>query len=255
MRVIEANIISDNLKLKGELYFPEVSRQARPAICLCHGISAGPYNPADRSWSELGIKFCNAGFISLIFKFRGAGLSEGNFDILDWARDLQNALEFLLSFQEVDRQRIFVLGSSAGGAAGIYVAAHDNRIKGVVTLGCPAKFNFINLENLDGTIKYFRNIGIIKDDNFPPSREEWLKHFEIITPLNWISLISPRPILIMHGEKDDVVPLEQGQELYNKAGQPKDFIIVPDAGHRLRLIPEVIDRALNWLKIKAELIK
>ena len=40
------------------------------------------------------------------------------------------------------------------------------------------------------------------------------------------------PVLIAHGTNDDVVPVEQGCQLYNRANEPKKLIILPGAGHR-----------------------
>lgn len=254
MQAKPLKIISDGLKLSGEAYIPQNRKQACPAACLCHGISAGPYNLAERSWPLLAEKFCHAGFVTLIFNFRGAGLSQGNFDMLGWCRDLAAALDALLCIKEVDAKRVYVLGSSAGGAAGIYTAAHDHRIAGLVTLGCPSRFNFIQAGQVEATLQHFRGVGIIKDRNFPPSREEWLQHFNEVSPLHWVGHISPRPLLLMHGEADDVVPPEQVQQLFAAAGDPKELVILPAAGHRLRLIPAAVDLALQWMQKRAKLI-
>ena len=59
-------------------------------------------------------------------------------------------------------------------------------------------------------------------------------------PLNDINLISPRPILIVHG--DQAHSLEFGEDAYNRASEPKELYLVPGAGHvdlydRTELIP------------------
>jgi alpha-beta hydrolase superfamily lysophospholipase len=254
MRVISLKIISGSLELSGEAYIPQEGEKPYPAAMLCHGISAGPYNPAERSWPELAEKFCRAGFVSMIFNFRGAGKSQGNFDMLDWCSDLQAALDNLLKIEEADKERVYVLGSSAGGAAGIYTAAHDKRIAGLVTMGCPAVFSFIKADAVEATIDHFRNVGIIKDRDFPSSREEWLKHFQTVNPLNWVPSIAPRPLLLMHGDKDDVVPVEQAYQLFDAAAEPRELIVLAGAGHRLRLIPSAVDTALKWMQRQAKLI-
>lgn len=46
-----------------------------------------------------------------------------------------------------------------------------------------------------------------------------------------IGSISPRPILIIQGGKDDKLDVESGQRLYDAAGEPRDFWFVPEAGH------------------------
>ena len=254
MRINRVTFISDNLKLKGEIYIPETGNPTYPATCLCHGISAGPYNPHERSWPILAEKFCRAGFITMIFNFRGAGLSEGNFDILGWAEDLKAALKILLKTEGIDKKRLYLLGSSAGATAAIYVTAQEKQIAGLVTLGCPSTFGFVKANQGNAAIQRFRDTGIIKDSDFPPSIQVWLEHFERVTALRWIDKIAPRPILIMHGDMDDVVPIEHAHQLYKLAGEPKEMVIIPGAGHRLRLVADAVNIALNWMQKQATLI-
>jgi fermentation-respiration switch protein FrsA (DUF1100 family) len=47
------------------------------------------------------------------------------------------------------------------------------------------------------------------------------------------------------------VPVEHAYRLYEKAGEPKELVIIPDAGHRLRLEEKAITTALDWLKAKS----
>ncbi|MFQ6111014.1 MAG: alpha/beta hydrolase, partial [Nitrospinota bacterium] len=39
------------------------------------------------------------------------------------------------------------------------------------------------------------------------------------------------PLLIIHGERDEIVPIEQGRKLFEEAPAPKRFFAVPGAGH------------------------
>ena len=50
-------------------------------------------------------------------------------------------------------------------------------------------------------------------------------------PFNDIETISPRPLLIVQGEKDTMVRLEEGETLFANAGEPKDMMIIPDINH------------------------
>ena len=253
MEVKKIVINSDGFKLYGEIYIPEVKKKPLPVVCLCHGIPAATYNPEERGWAIMAERFCNAGFVSLIFNSRGAGLSEGNFDMLDWANDLTAALEVLYAVDVVDEQKVYLLGSSGGAATCVYVAAHDKRIAAVATLACPAFFSFIKGDQSAAVIAHFRNIGIIKDKDFPVSLETWLRNFETVSSVHWIDKISPRPLLLIHGDKDDVVPVEQAQQLYQLAGEPKELKIISGAGHRLRLEDKAVNTALAWLRNKAGL--
>jgi dipeptidyl aminopeptidase/acylaminoacyl peptidase len=243
----------DSLRLPGEVYLPETAKRPCPALCLCHGIPSGqPGSSDDRGYPGLAERFCAAGFVTLIFNFRGTGLAQGNLDMMGWTRDLEAAIDYLTSLEEADKSRLCLLGSSAGAAVSVYVAANDTRVSSLVTLACPAEFGFLtDKQRARGTIDHFRSIGVIRDKDFPPSIDKWLECFNTVSPLHWIGRISPRPLLLIHGDKDDLVPVEHAHRLYEKAGEPKELGIIPDAGHRLRLEEKAVTTALNWLKAKS----
>ncbi|MFW6118072.1 MAG: alpha/beta hydrolase [Chloroflexota bacterium] len=250
MEVREIHLKSDGLELVGEIYIPS-GDNVHPALCVCHGIPASPPDPTDKGYALLAQRFCHAGFVTLIFNFRGAGRSEGNLDILGWTRDLRAALDFLYDMKEVDRTHFCLLGFSGGAAVSVYTAAHDPRVSSVVTCACPADFRSLSQREapLD-TIQRFREIGSIRDRDFPPSIEEWQRGFETITPINWIDRISPRPLLLVHGDADELIPLEHAYRLYQTAGEPRELKIIPGAMHRLRVEEAAMDFVLDWLKAK-----
>jgi uncharacterized protein len=39
------------------------------------------------------------------------------------------------------------------------------------------------------------------------------------------------PVLVVHGDRDDIVPIEAGRELYDAASEPKEFYVIPGATH------------------------
>ena len=252
MKEREVHLKANGLDLVGELYVPS-GNQAHPALCICHGIPATPPDPTDRGYALLAQRFCHAGFTTLIFNFRGTGRSEGNLDMLGWSRDLQSAIDFLYNLDEVDETRFCLLGFSGGAAVSVYTAAQDPRISTVVTCACPADFHSLSEKEtpLD-TIRRFRQIGAIRDKDFPPSIEDWQKGFETITPINWIGKISPRSLLLVHGDADELIPLEHAQKLYQKAKEPKELKIIHGAKHRMRVEKAAMDFVLDWLKVRCQ---
>jgi dipeptidyl aminopeptidase/acylaminoacyl peptidase len=250
MEIKEIRVRADGLQLAGELHIPSRGK-VHPALCICHGIPAVPHDPTDRGYTLLAQDFCRAGFITLIFNFRGAGKSEGNLDILGWSRDLQAALDFLYSLKEADKTRFCLLGFSGGAAVSVYTTAHDPRVSSVVTCACPADFRALSQREtpLD-TIQRFHQIGAIRDKDFPPSIEEWQRGFETVSPINWIDKISPRPLLLVHGDADELIPLKHAHRLYQKAKEPKELKIVPGAKHKMRLEKAAMAFVLDWLKAR-----
>jgi alpha-beta hydrolase superfamily lysophospholipase len=249
MEVRPVNWKVDDIVIVGELRLPDDAAK-HPALCICHGIPSGkPADPNDKGYPDLADRFCRAGFVTLIFNFRGTGPSGGNFDMMGWARDIEGAINCLHSCPQVDQSRIYLMGFSGGAAASVYVTAHDARVARLVLCACPAEFRRIVTERAaDFSIDRFRQIGLIRDKDFPPSPEDWANSFREITPVNWIDRIAPRPLLMLQGKDDDLIEEEQAWRLYEKAGEPKDIAIVAGAGHKLRLSDQAMDIALTWLK-------
>lgn len=236
----------EGFTLAGQVYVPDT--RPCPALCLCHGIPRGVPDATDGGYPALAERLCEAGFLTLIFNFRGTGDSGGNFDILGWTRDLEAILDYLHSTTAAPQEGIAVMGSSAGAAVSVYVASQDPRVSLLVTCACPAQFRVpAEASRAETMIEHFRQVGIIRDADFPPSPSEWLDGFGQLDPSGRIGRLSPRPVLIIHGDEDDVVDPRDAWALYDRAGEPKDVLIVEGAGHRLRLSEEAMDGALKWL--------
>ena len=240
---------SDGLTIVGELYLPADRTGTFPALVICHGIPAKVKGPDDRGYPLLAERFCQEGFEVLIFNFRGAGLSEGDFDILGWARDLAEGLDDLTLRPEVDPKRIFLMGFSGGAAVSIYVAAHRKDVAALVSCASPAEFrDLITGKGLDDFLVHARDVGIIRDPAFPPSRENWKKSFQTVRPVDWIDKIPPRPLLIIHGTRDEVVNVSHAQRLYQKVKGRAEIFLIEGGEHRLRVDERAMEKALEWLK-------
>jgi fermentation-respiration switch protein FrsA (DUF1100 family) len=188
------------------------------------------------------------GLNTIIFNFRGTGQSGGNFHPLGWAEDLEAILDFLIKQEYVKKDSIAVFGSSMGAAIAIYVAARRKEIAGVVSFASPAIMN--RRANPELAIERFRDMGIIKDANFPESIEQWADESRVLNPVEWIAKISPRPILLIHGDADEVVSPGSLEILYREAGYPKDMKMLEGIGHRLRSEPDALKFAIEWLTYK-----
>jgi dipeptidyl aminopeptidase/acylaminoacyl peptidase len=238
----------DGLDILARLYLP-TGKMPYPAVCVCHGIPAGIPDPSDRGYGLLAEQICRHGFAVLLFSFRGTGYSGGNLDILGWTRDLKAAIEHLVALPEVDRSRLCLLGFSGGAAVSIYVASQDRRVSSVVACACPTEFTFFTrTDEVQSLIDRFRSIGVIRDSDFPPSAEEWLNGFKLVSPINYVAGISPRPLLLVHGSRDETVAVADAYRLYERAGEPKQLVIVDGAGHWLRRSDEAMAVVLDWLR-------
>lgn len=250
MKPENISITVDDMKLNGAIFVPDDGAINYPAVCLCHGIPAGPYDPSDSHYPVIAQQFCNEGFVTLIFNFRGAGYSEGNFSMRGWNSDLKAAVDFLYVRPEVDTTRIAIIGFSAGASVGVCNAAIDTRIACIAAMACPAEFSLMKREQAEQSIDHFRNIGIIRDEDFPCSIDSWYSEFVDVSAGKCISGIAPRPLLIVHGRKDEVVPVDHAFRLFEQAGESADLVILGEAGHRLSRDDESVNIALEWFKRK-----
>jgi fermentation-respiration switch protein FrsA (DUF1100 family) len=238
----------DGINITGQLYLPE-GKMPYPTVCACHGIPAGTHDPADRGYASLAEKISPHGFAVLIFNFRGTGASGGNLDMLGWTKDLKAVIDYLYALPQVDSSCLSLLGFSAGAAVSVYVAAGDKRVSSVVACACPDEFTiFDRFDGAQSMVEHFRSIGAIRDKDFPPSAREWLNGFELVRPIDYIARISPRPLLLVNGSRDDTVEVFRARKLYARAGEPKQLAIVEGAGHRLRHSEEAMDIVISWLK-------
>jgi uncharacterized protein len=240
---------SDGLNIRGEIFIPEGSTASFPGLIICHGIPAKTKDPADRGYPLLAERFCQEGFGVLIFNFRGAGLSEGDFDISGWSRDLDGGLDYFLRYPGIDPTRVFLMGFSGGAAVSIYVAARRKEIAALVSCASPAEFrDLITGKGLVAFVAHSREVGIIRDAHFPPSLEGWKDGFRTVKPLDWVKQISPRPLLIIHGTDDDVVNISQAKKLYDPVQGEAELFLIQGAGHRLRTDERAMQKAMEWLK-------
>ena len=239
----------DGLRLAAQVHTPE-GQAPHPALCICHGVPAGRTpDPTDRGYPLLAEMFSRAGFVVLIFNFRGAGESEGNLDMLGWTRDLEAAVDYLYDLEGVDSSRLSLMGFSGGAAVTIYHAAKDTRITSVVACACPARFFAIpEFSRAEEFLEHCRRVGTIRDSDFPPSAEEWASGFEQVSPRMHVHKISPRPILIVHGDRDETVDPSHAWELYEKASDPKEISMIEGGEHKLRLSEPAMTAALSWLR-------
>jgi len=239
----------DGLKIIGEVFSPD-SDGPHPGLMLCHGIPSGnPKNPNDGGYPALAQRFVAEGFAVMIFNFRGAGLSEGHFDIMGWTRDLNSALDYFCDYGGVDKERISVMAFSGGAMTSIYVTARDQRIKALVSCCSPVSITFAKKrEEVISFIENQRQISISRDTLSVQTPEQIMQNFKTVDPLLWVDQISPRPLLIIHGDKDDLVDPAQAYQIYEKAKQPKQLAMIAGAGHRLRHEEDAMKVATDWLK-------
>ena len=256
MKQTEHKIYVDGLCLKGYSYSLDGLRGQRGGssmLLLCHGIPAAPQpegrggGEKDGGYPALAASCLQAGFNVFHFNFRGTGESEGNFDLAGWRRDLTAVLDYWE--REGGKNTFLLWGFSAGAAVSCCVAARDFRVKALVMAASPAEFaSRFPAGEEQCMLAVMRQRGIIRDEAFPPDAGRWLQNIHAASPVMYISAIAPRPLLIIHGEEDELVSCSHAHRLYQAAVDCAELMILPGAGHQLRRHPAAVTCCLHWLR-------
>ncbi len=177
------------MKLAGWLHMPK-GKGPWPALVKTHGWQG---NKDGSSSTALIEPFLD--MVYLRFDMHGHGESEGtleNYDAALCVDDVKNAVEFVYGLKEVDKSRVAVTGSSLGGLATTLAAAWSDKVALAVPV-CPVS-DFT--PNHVSDIKYKNLIKLLGQENVYREAEK-------------IKI----PVLVIHGDADDVVPIAQSIEL------------------------------------------
>lgn len=255
-----------------------------PAIVLCPGFGATRGNDLP----GYAARFSAAGYATLWLDYRGYGGSEGEAERLmahEQVRDVRAALTWLAMQEKVDPERLGLWGTSGGAAHAIQVAGVDQRVRcAVAQVGHGDGQRLIadhkSAEELDellkrlqadreqraisGTSERMRVIDLISD---PATRGFVLAAAEtdpsIITyltmesaeaameyrPIDVVHRVTPRALMLIAAEQDEICPAAAYREVYERAGEPKRWQTYP-IGHYDIYAEEWVRRsaadALDW---------
>ncbi len=145
-----------------------------------------------------------------IIDYRQYGKSEGNISEKGTYIDARAALTYLHSRNDINNEKIIFFGRSLGSAVAVELALKE-------------KCRALILETPFTSIKEMGE----KLYPFLPLTFFLRTKYDSLAKIGNIKV----PILIMHGDKDELVPIEHGRELYEAANEPKEFYTIPGAGH------------------------
>lgn len=223
---------ADGVALKMDIYRPKVAAQPAPALLFVHG---GGWTSGDKA--NVGTleraALVTRGYVIASAEYRLAPQYQFPAQIVD----VKCAVRFLRASAAVygiDPSRIGALGESAGGhlvallgtadaSAGFdqgEYADQSSRVQAVTDLYGPSDLTMPALNGPAGASL----TGIFGTEPGAMAKA---------SPISYISPDDP-PFLIMHGEKDTLVPTGQSEELADRlraAGVPVTLVIVRNAGH------------------------
>ena len=179
------------------VYLPNPA--ATYTVLLSHG------NAEDLGWVLPSLPpLRDLGFGVFAYDYRGYGLSEGRASEQHVYADIDAAYDYLTRELRVPAARIILYGRSLGAGAAVDLAAR--RSVGGLIVESPFLTAF----------RVMTRIPLFPFDRF--------RNVDKIGRVRC-------PVLVMHGEADEIVPLWHGQQLFERAPGPKMFLAVPGAHH------------------------
>ena len=214
-------------------------------VILCHGFPVrGREAPASgKSFPELADRIAGEmGWLAMAMNYRGCGKSEGDFSLQGWMDDISAAVAHVRDMGIVD---VWLAGFGTGGSLCLCEGARNPDVVGVAALGAPADFADW-AKDPRRLLLYSRQVGVVNDKNFPQALDEWSIQLKEISAVAAISKLADRPVILMHGEADDLVPSMDARVLADAHGSA-ELRIISGAGHELRHDPRSVAILLGWL--------
>lgn len=213
-------------------------------VVVCPGLPTEP-GAADRTgrtFPALADRLAStSGWRAVAACLRGVGPSGGDFSLTGWHQDLQTLVALAVSGDTV-----WLAGFGLAGSLALCVAAADQRVRGVATMGAPASLSDW-MAAPAAALAAARRLGVIRDPAFPPDLPSWAAA-GTLDPTSAAEALGTRAMLVVHGVEDEVVPVAAARALA-EAGRPgSDLRLLAGAGHRLRPDPRVVALLLGWLE-------
>ncbi|TAJ25863.1 MAG: alpha/beta hydrolase [Nitrospirae bacterium] len=181
------------------------ARGTGAVLLWCHGNAGNIIHRLENL-----VELYRLGLSVFIFDYRGYGRSNGTPSEEGLYADALAAYTYVTETRRMAPQRLVLFGRSLGAAVAVELASRQ-----------PAA-------------------GLILESPFP-SVAAVVRHYYGGLPLHWflgarfnladrLKQISI-PVLVVHGDRDEVIPIELGRQVFEAAQEPKSFYPVPGAGH------------------------
>ena len=213
------------------------TRTPTPAVLWIHG---GGWERGDKNGNSGAQLLADEGFVTASLFYRLSGDSPFPADI----EDCKCAIRFLRANAAkygIDPDRVGVAGASAGGHLAELVATADQSagLEGNggwqnVSSKVQAASAYYGVSDFTvGATQFQHHTGLVVLKLFRGTEKDKPELYRKASPIFYVSKDDP-PLLLVHGEKDDLVPFDQSvrmAEAYRRAALAVEFIAVKNAGH------------------------
>ena len=239
---------TSGLEVKARVRVPRAGTPPYPAVLLMGGINLGRRVVRVSGLEEIA-RFAvvvsldypmtrRRELMAMALRVRSVGL--------DTIADILLGLDYLESRADVDRRRLFLIGSSLGAPAVTIAGAIDERPAAVISLYGGGRLGALvahTLQHADQQRPYPRWQALALGHGLA-----WL--LIPLEPTRYVGAIAPRPFLMVAGADDTLVPREYVDALYEAARPPKEILWIRGEhvqADEASLIREVAGRLTAWL--------
>jgi len=234
-------------KISGVLEMPKHADFC-PLVVFCHGFGSNKDNPI---MVETASILNNNGIATFRFDFSSQGASGGDFSNATVSRqldDLYSGFSKIMGFKKIDYSSLGLFGASLGGMTAL-LAAPKLHLKCLAVIAPVSDFKRVRWKTFFGkTVREWKENGFVAIG----SRRLNYSFFEDGCSQDVYSTAKSIrcPTLVVHGEKDSIVPLAQSKKLLGYLECEKRLEIIPEAGHST-LLPKqyrhLIAVTAKWL--------
>jgi alpha/beta superfamily hydrolase len=232
---------SDGTKLSAVLDVPEALRY--PLVIICYGFTG-----YKEEWDDVVPQFIKNNIAVLRFDFLGHGKSEGKFEDVMLTTEIDDLLAVYEYVQKLPRiTMVGLFGHSLGGTVALLFSV-AKKVDVIVSSAAPLDIKKLMVHFFgDGSESFWKNKGYIKvpwnNKNLNYSFYEDLMKYDMKQILSQVRT----PLMVIHGDKDENVSVEEAKEIYNLVRGAKAMKIISGADHNFdSKMPELITSAMFW---------
>jgi len=215
-------------------------------VILCHGMES---DKNSEKLIFLGRQLAQSGVLVLRFDFAYVGESSGKFEDITYSGEVDDLSSAYAWVQSRRPDKTALLGSSMGGTVALLYAAREPSVAGVVTVAAPLHPERFPRRVLTAAqLEEWRERGFTTYNGrrLNVSLLEDLERLDVAAAARNVGC----PVLILHGDADEVVPVDEAYELNSCLVNSKRLSILKGGDHRIStpaLMQQAVDESLAWL--------
>lgn len=250
----------DGKKLQAYIYSSDTTPEIAPAVLFLHGYGGFAQ---DFNFENFLSSICLAGYRVFAYDFRSSGksrkkgepsifgASNGGFIQLIF-KDVISAVDWMYQHEGVDKENLYMIGASLGGAMALSYPLHNEKLKKIIGICTPHDFSevfregFINGPLLSRIYFKFMFKKIENVENFLTKIHEVSPKVKIMENFDY-----KNRIFLAHSQNDEVIPFEKHflKNVEKMKIPAKNTLIFEKGGHEFTgNTAPLIARILYWLR-------